>query len=90
MIVLKVWACFSKRFSLRYAASPRGRKSPPGDRLSSTAQSRDNPAFILPAYLLCGLMAQRDLKPPYLSISEVKRWAFSLTVTSRKLGTFLK
>jgi len=71
-------------------ASPRGRKSPPCDRLPGTAQGRDNPAFILPAYPLCGLMAQRDLKPPCLSTSEVKHWAFSLTVTSRKLGTFLK
>lgn len=62
-----------------------------GSQLQPRAET--SPSFILLVYLLCRLMTWRDLKPLSLSISEVKRRAFFflfLSVTSRKLGTFLK
>lgn len=93
MIVLKdLTCCFSKRFSTWYAENhPEGEEEPSpvkGSQLQPRAET--SPSFILLVYLLYRLMTQKDLKPLCLSISEVKHWACSLAVTSRKFGTFLK
>lgn len=82
---------FKEIFYLICRKPPRGGgRTLSSERLPVTAQSRDKPLFYFTSYLLCGLMAQKDLTPLLLSASEVKHRACSLAVTSRKFGTFLK
>lgn len=93
MVVLKdLSCCFSKRFLTRYAENhPEGQEEPSpvkGSELQPRAETTSS--FILAVYLLHRLMTPKDLKPLCLSVSEVKHWACSLAVTSRKFGTFLK
>lgn len=82
---------FKEIFYLICRKPPEGEEEPSpakGSQLQPAAETRTS--FILLVYLLYRLTTQKYLKPLCLSILEVKHWACSLAVTSRKFGTFLK
>lgn len=82
---------FKEIFDLIHRKLPwGGGRTLSSERLQVTAQSRDNPPFCFGSLPLHRLVTQKALKPLCLSISEVKHWACSVAVTSRKFGTFLK